>query len=470
MIAKITKATAVVILTVLVCAGTQAPAATLHVDPNDPSMLSSIQDAIIVSKSFGTVIVHPGVYREAIDFIAKAITVQSTDPNDPDIVARTIIDGGGKTVVAFQSGEKERAILSGFTIRNGDTGIRCAPEYTRPQIRQCVITSNKSSGISGGAPSITRCTVTQNGADGITSRASTVMGCTIAQNTGSGINGGAGDILDCVVVNNGGSGVEMSYLTATNVRMAECLISGNQGDGVLFSYNTFAKVVNCVVSGNKGYGIRGSNGAHVVVTNCTIVRNRDTGTISSYPAEVSNSIVAYNGGIGLWNAESRYNNLFGNAGGDYSDVGTRIADIQEEPLFVDIGYWDKSGTWHDGDYHLMSKLGRWDPVAATWVIDPVDSPCLDRGDPNAPVGREPNPNGDRINLGGYGGTAQASKSPGVSPLCTGYPEMDFNKDCKVDLADFAAFMEHWLDCNLDDSNACWPAGIPATPVVPDTQP
>jgi hypothetical protein len=43
-------------------------------------------------------------------------------------------------------------------------------------------------------------------------------------------------------------------------------------------------------------------------------------------------------------------------------------------------------------------------------LDDVTSPCIDAGDPNSPVGDEPEPNGDRINMGAYGGTTEASKS------------------------------------------------------------
>jgi len=90
-----------------------------------------------------------------------------------------------------------------------------------------------------------------------------------------------------------------------------------------------------------------------------------------------------------------------------------------DPLFAVSGYWDASGTpedpsddvWVDGDYHLRSQAGRWDPVAARWVLDEVTSPCIDAGDPNSPVGTEPEPNGGRVNMGAYGGTTEASKSP-----------------------------------------------------------
>ena len=138
--------------------------------------------------------------------------------------------------------------------------------------------------------------------------------------------------------------------------------------------------------------------------------------------------------------------------------------------FADNGYWDAEETWHQGDYHLTSTVGRWDPVAQAWVTDPLDSPCLDKGDPDTPVAKEPYPHGGRINLGAYGGTAEASQSEGPQAMCLEYPATDFNYDCKVDLRDLAIFMERWLECNLDDPGACWPDGNPESPVVPDAQP
>jgi hypothetical protein len=65
---------------------------------------------------------------------------------------------------------------------------------------------------------------------------------------------------------------------------------------------------------------------------------------------------------------------------------------------------------NNDDYHLKSQTGRWDPNSQSWIQDDVTSPCIDAGDPNSPIGDEPFPNGGRINMGAYGGTAEASKS------------------------------------------------------------
>jgi len=60
---------------------------------------------------------------------------------------------------------------------------------------------------------------------------------------------------------------------------------------------------------------------------------------------------------------------------------------------------------------LKSQAGRWHPGSETWIMDDLTSDCIDAGDPASPVGLEPEPNGGIINIGAYGGTTQASKSP-----------------------------------------------------------
>ena len=75
-------------------------------------------------------------------------------------------------------------------------------------------------------------------------------------------------------------------------------------------------------------------------------------------------------------------------------------NLDSDPLFGNPGA---------GDYHLKSRVGRYQPGTGSWTIDAVHSPCIDAGDPASPIGAEPMPNGARINMGAWGGTAEASK-------------------------------------------------------------
>ena len=113
-------------------------------------------------------------------------------------------------------------------------------------------------------------------------------------------------------------------------------------------------------------------------------------------------------------------------------------EISIDPLFADP---------NNGDYHLKSQAGRFDPNTQGWIQDDVTSPCIDSGDPNSPIGYEPFPNGGIINMGAYGGTAQASKSYFGEPICETIVAGDINGDCKVNILDLEIMLLHWLEDN-----------------------
>lgn len=72
-----------------------------------------------------------------------------------------------------------------------------------------------------------------------------------------------------------------------------------------------------------------------------------------------------------------------------------------------------------------------------WVIDDVTSPCIDAGDWAEDPAGERMPNGGRMNMGAYGGTAYASMSE--------WPvNGDVNRDGVVDLIDFTILSQNWL--------------------------
>ena len=135
-------------------------------------------------------------------------------------------------------------------------------------------------------------------------------------------------------------------------------------------------------------------GSSPTISNLTIVDNKYG--IEAYAGsepDISNSIFWNNTNGDLFGCEARYSCIERGGEGE--------GNINADPLFVDPD---------TGDYHLRSERGRYWPEHDVWVLDKVTSPCVDGGDPTVDPSGEPMPNGVRINMGAYGGTAYASMS------------------------------------------------------------
>jgi hypothetical protein len=131
------------------------------------------------------------------------------------------------------------------------------------------------------------------------------------------------------------------------------------------------------------------------ISNLTIVGNMyGIEAADDSQPDISNIIFWNNTYSDLFGCQTRYSRL--------SDASQGRGNIDVDPLFVDPDH---------GDYHLRSNRGRYWPEYNIWVLDRLTSPCIDGGDPNAETLDEQIPNGNRINMGAYGGTAQASLSP-----------------------------------------------------------
>ena len=67
------------------------------------------------------------------------------------------------------------------------------------------------------------------------------------------------------------------------------------------------------------------------------------------------------------------------------------------------------------DAHLLSAAGYWTNDGIEQPGSEKTSSAIDLGDPESVYASEPSPNGGRVNLGAYGNTAQASKTPWGQP-------------------------------------------------------
>ena len=105
-------------------------AATITVDIGGGSDHTSIQPAIDAAQDGDTVLVKPGEYviTVAIMFRGKAITVKGEDgPRETTIRMSETSEARGRSVVIFERGDNDTALLEGFTI----TGALGRPRASR---------------------------------------------------------------------------------------------------------------------------------------------------------------------------------------------------------------------------------------------------------------------------------------------------------------------------------------------------
>jgi len=439
----------------------QSAAVTVRVPQNFPT----IQAAINAAHSGDVIEVARGVYagpgNRDIDFLGKAITVCSAAGPQETIIdceGSAAVSDGGHRGFYFHQSEGADSVLSGFTVRGGRIfgfenppdpahwnpgrshpiggGIYC--EFSSPTIVDCVI-QDCGTEIGGGIGGIgtealiTDCVIEECAAGEYGSVQSGGRG------GGIGLIGGSNaTITNCAIQNNSGYYDSYGgglYVRTSSAVVAGCTISGNAAPGPLqgggaYCSGTGTEVTfrNCIFADNRadvGAGLylewlpdtslppaQRLPRCRVEIINCTITGNVRPGTAKSpSPAAgiqsasvdilITSSILWANTktALTITDAVSATPVTYCDVEGGYPGTG----NLNQDPLFAGADC---------GDYHLESKYGRYDPQFDRWVSDSVHSPCIDAGDPEAPVGDEPAPNGGRINMGAYGGTPEASNGTG----------------------------------------------------------
>ncbi|MGB2863539.1 MAG: hypothetical protein WBC05_09470 [Sedimentisphaerales bacterium] len=256
--------------------------------------------------------------------------------------------------------------------------------------------------------------------------------------TGGNANGSEQNFAGGGMYNNSGSPTVTDCAFATN--------SADTGAGMSNDFSSNPNVTNCRFSGNSatsGGAMANSNKSSPTVTNCTFTGNRATNGGGIYCGTYDNTKLTnctFSGNLAKKRGGAIYQELgfltlancilWGNMPMDFPSLSFASysnvppigllgeGSINTNPLFVNPGYWNPNETpddpnddfWIDGDYHLKSEAGQWDPNSQSWIKDDITSPCIDAGDPNSPIGDEPESSGGRINMGAYGGTPVASIS------------------------------------------------------------
>ncbi len=338
------------------------------------------------------IVVSSGIYLEKVNFFGKNLTLRSIDPNNPGVVASTIIKGGGLTpVVTFSTGEGPASVLSGFTISGGNTGILC--QGTSPTITNCILTGNFSTGAGGGIccqnysyPTITNCIISRNSA----------------------LEGGGlyyGQPVPPPPPPLAGSAFS---LTSDGIFEAvNCIVTGNtaQKGGGMYNSGTAPALTNCIFSGNlatyNGGGIYNYS-SNPMLSNCILWADLPA---EIYVESTGTPVITYSDVQGGW-------------------PGT--GNINADPLFVDIEGPDNIIGTADDNLRLSA-----------------DSPCIDTGD-NASVPSGITADFDsrpRIADGDCNDTQIVDMGPyEFSFIYAG----DFDGRCDVDFYDFAVLASAWL--------------------------
>ncbi|MCD6328270.1 hypothetical protein J7M28_12085 [bacterium] len=421
--------TMVLIAILFVALSLKASATEYHVKRDGLGDFILIQDAIDASVDGDEIIVHPGTYFENIFFWGRNITLRSTGPEDEQVVASTVIDGGQNgSVVTFMGSEWESCVLSGFTITNGFArnggGIQGNSQSyyefgTRAQIAHCIITGCRGEyggGIYGCSGTISDCLIQDNVADcggGLRECGETIENCTIrnnvAEDSGGGIYRGTGKLVNCTITENrAGNGGGM-YSPGYNI--LNCIISNNTaGDvgGGIFS-NTFEKgrIDNCRIIGNSAHSGGGINGFRRVINTSIIALNNATygAGAASCSGTIANCLIGHNsaeldGGGLCWCHGTIINcsvvgNWAGQSGIGLQDCTAEIANcivwgnesqgqaqlaLSSIPSYSCIQGWNEGGDGNISDDPLFVS-----PDDADYRLR-GGSPCINRGSDSAAFG------------------------------------------------------------------------------------
>jgi len=260
------------------------------INTNTQVQYATIQQAIYAAAEGHTIMVYPGTYYENITFtgLTKNIIVQSSDPDDPDIVASTIIDASAYgSAVSFNS---NNSTLKGFTIQNGYATNYGGGIYilnSSPTISQNVITNNTSTWVGGGIYAQSSSPVIEDN----------IISDNKAPNSG-GYGGGifmqvnsAGTITGNTIINNVSSYLGGAIaLLSSHPEISENTIQYNKtynyGGGIWLSFSN-SLIVNNDIENNECTYYMGSGGG--------IYINSGSPTIQSN--NIKNNIGTWAGGI-----------------------------------------------------------------------------------------------------------------------------------------------------------------------------
>ncbi|MFC1783216.1 hypothetical protein ACFL02_06480 [Planctomycetota bacterium] len=372
-------------------------------------------------------------------------------------------------------------ILDGFTITGGQADFESWPDYNgagmyndRGQLTviNCTFKANAARYNGGGmfnysfsSPTLTNCTFSGNYAQN---------GGGMQNNLNSSPTLNQGIFKDNYAKDKGGA---LRNQSQSNATITNYIFSGNwaKSGGGTYNQASDPTFINSTFSGNRAH----TGGGMYNYYSSPVITN------SIFWGDTPDEIHVHSGAPTV-----TYSNVQGGSNG--------LGNLDTDPRFVSAKHLDDHGTpndpnddfWVEADYHLQSYSGQWDPnfsrncdfnddgiinlvdfteLADSWCLHgylPADlnhdgwvnikdlvvfsanfltsgaviSRCIDAGNPGYPLLDEPSHlNNVRINMGAYGQTDKAGKTPPDWAL-----RADINNDGTVNLTDFNHQARVWL--------------------------
>ena len=339
-----------------------------------------------------------------------------------------------------------------------------------PVVRNCTFAANNAANCGGAvyiqqaSPVLVNCLFTANQAvtnggaiDCKAGSQGVLQGCFLAGNRAS--SGGAlyndsGSLMisNCLICGNqAGLGGAIYNCFSARLQLQSCTLADNStgssgNGGAIYNYwLATAALTNSILWGDAaapGGGAECYNNTSTNTVGFSVVFGGVNGTaVGSYAGtnldlggNLTNNPLFVAGATGTWSASAAYVPSGGQSvltdttaawvpgawSGKYVQPNTNLAlsypvisnSATALYLWGDFSTNGFSGKRYQmRDYHLKSTAGHWETGLQAWVVDATNSPCLDAGNPASAVNNEPLPNGGRIDIGCYGNTAEASKSP-----------------------------------------------------------
>jgi len=368
----------------------------------------------------------------------------------------SIIEGNATTAVIEFRNNSSYSQIDGFTIRNGQRGLVFDTQFTWPAPTNIIISNNNIvdngpnalNGLQGGGIRyagdnhiIENNNISSNKADrggGIAGYGLNIIirHNTIHNNDGNSDHGGGVYVFGNVLFTNnvvsenrvgtidgygwGGGAIFLETEGGGNAVSRDNIYKQNYaptyGGGVFADEACTLEMTNDLVFGN--YITSGSHGgagvavdrrwdgvaSHIMMENCTVADNygQNGGEGHGIYVDINSSATVKNSIF--WNNGDDFfiSSNGGNLNISYSiseEVVVGMGMLHIDPLFKDP---------FNQNYSLQSKTGSY--FNGEWVKDEIQSPAIDMGDPLSQFINEPQPNGNRINMGVGGNTEYASMS------------------------------------------------------------